>query len=190
MSERRIFLLSGSASAGKDSKRCSRTPRLRANVPSAATTCSASYRRTIRIHAARRLRRAKRGAVWRIYLKVEGKKTDIAADRLWGLPYCQTKKDGGGQVLTCHGTSGIHGALRDAVFAKWPEENGPVTHRPGSLQMPRNRLRLAAESTGPVVHTGGHSSRPGFPGILVFQRNSRVGSLEEESPTLSATQFQ
>ncbi|MEY9463869.1 hypothetical protein ABH973_004282 [Bradyrhizobium ottawaense] len=62
------------------------------------------------------------GAVWRIYLKVDGEKPDIAGVRLWGMPYYQMKKEGGGHVLTCHGTGGIYGALVEPIVAKWPEE--------------------------------------------------------------------
>ncbi len=62
------------------------------------------------------------GAVWRIYLKVDGEKPDIAGVRLWGMPYYQTKKEGGGHVLTCHGMGGIYGSLLDAIVKKWPEE--------------------------------------------------------------------
>ncbi|MCJ9700140.1 hypothetical protein [Bradyrhizobium sp. SHOUNA76] len=62
------------------------------------------------------------GAVWRIYLKIDSEKPDIAGVRLWGMPYYQTKKEGGGHVLTCHGTVGVYGALLDAIVAKWPEE--------------------------------------------------------------------
>lgn len=62
------------------------------------------------------------GAVWRIYLNVDGEKPDIAGVRLWGMPYYQTKKEGGGHVLTCHGTGGVYGSLLDAIVKKWPEE--------------------------------------------------------------------
>jgi len=62
------------------------------------------------------------GAVWRIYLKVNGDNPEIAGARLWGIPYYQTKKEGGGHVLSCHGMGGVYGALLDAVIAKWPEE--------------------------------------------------------------------
>jgi hypothetical protein len=62
------------------------------------------------------------GAVWRIYLKLDGEKPDIAGVRLWGVPFYQTKKDEGGHVLTCHGTAGIYGSLLDAIVAKWPRE--------------------------------------------------------------------
>lgn len=61
------------------------------------------------------------GAVWRIYLKADGDKPEIAGVRLWGMPYYQSKK-AGGHVLTCHGMGGIYGALLDAVVARWPEE--------------------------------------------------------------------
>jgi hypothetical protein len=62
------------------------------------------------------------GAVWRIYLKVDGEKSDIAGVRLWGMAYYQTKNEAGGHVLTCHGTGGVYGALMGAIIAKWPEE--------------------------------------------------------------------
>jgi len=62
------------------------------------------------------------GAVWRIYLKVDGEKPEIAGSRLWGVPYYQTKTEGGGHVLACHGMAGVYGPLLDAVIAKWPEE--------------------------------------------------------------------
>ena len=62
------------------------------------------------------------GAVWRIYLKLNGEKPEIAGSRLWGVPYYQTKNEGGGYVLTCHGMGGVYGALLDAVIAKWPDE--------------------------------------------------------------------
>jgi hypothetical protein len=62
------------------------------------------------------------GAVWRIYLQVNGEKPEIAGARLWGVPYYQTKKYGGGHTLTCHGMGGVYGALLDTVIAKWPEE--------------------------------------------------------------------
>jgi hypothetical protein len=32
------------------------------------------------------------GAVWRIYLKVNGEKPEVAGARLWGVPYYQRKK--------------------------------------------------------------------------------------------------
>jgi len=38
------------------------------------------------------------------------------------MPYYQTKQDGGGHVLTCHGTGGVYGTLLNAIVAKWPEE--------------------------------------------------------------------
>jgi hypothetical protein len=62
------------------------------------------------------------GAVWRIYLKVDGEKPEIAGVRLWGMPYYQTKRKEGGHVLTCHGMGGIYGALLDAIVTRWPEE--------------------------------------------------------------------
>jgi hypothetical protein len=62
------------------------------------------------------------GAVWRIYLKLNGEKPEIAATRLWGVPYYQTKREDGGHVLTCHGMAGVYGALLDAVIAKWPDD--------------------------------------------------------------------
>jgi hypothetical protein len=58
----------------------------------------------------------------RFYLKVDGDKADIAAVRLWGMPYYQTMKEGSGHVLTCHGMGGVYDALLDAICAKWPEE--------------------------------------------------------------------
>jgi hypothetical protein len=66
------------------------------------------------------------GAVWRIYLKLNGEKSEIAGSRLWGVPYYQTKKEGSGYVLTCHGMGGVYGALLDAIIAKWPEETAGV----------------------------------------------------------------
>jgi hypothetical protein len=39
-----------------------------------------------------------------------------------GHAYYQTKNEGGGHVLNCHGTGGVYGALLDAVVTKWPEE--------------------------------------------------------------------
>jgi hypothetical protein len=62
------------------------------------------------------------GAVWRIYLKVDGEKPDIAGVRLWGMPYYQTKNEGKRHVLTCHGMGGVYGALLDAIVGKWPDE--------------------------------------------------------------------
>jgi hypothetical protein len=62
------------------------------------------------------------GAVWRIYLKVSGEKPEVAGARLWGVPYYQTKKNGGGHTLTCHGMGAVYKQLLDAVVAKWPEE--------------------------------------------------------------------
>jgi hypothetical protein len=62
------------------------------------------------------------GAVWRFYLKLNGEKPEIAESRLWGVPYYQTKKEGGGHVLTCHGMGGVYGTLLDALIAKWPDE--------------------------------------------------------------------
>jgi hypothetical protein len=61
------------------------------------------------------------GAVWRIYLKVDGEKADIAGVRLWGMPYYQTKSETR-HVLTCHGLGGVYSALLDAIVAEWPEE--------------------------------------------------------------------
>ncbi|MGJ5036192.1 hypothetical protein ACQR13_18975 [Bradyrhizobium sp. HKCCYLRH3059] len=63
------------------------------------------------------------GAIWRIYLKIDGEKPNIAAVRLWGVPYYQTKEDDGGHILTCHGTGGVYGALLDKIVASWPEES-------------------------------------------------------------------
>lgn len=62
------------------------------------------------------------GAVWRIYLKVDGEKPEIAGVRLWGVPYYQSKTEKGGHVLTCHGMNGVYGTLLDAIVARWPEE--------------------------------------------------------------------
>jgi hypothetical protein len=62
------------------------------------------------------------GALWRIYLKLNGDAPAVAATRLWGVPYYQTKKEGGGHVLTCHGMGGVYGALLNAIIEKWPEE--------------------------------------------------------------------
>ncbi|MBR0825596.1 hypothetical protein JQ596_08605 [Bradyrhizobium manausense] len=61
------------------------------------------------------------GAVWRIYLKVNDEKPEIAGVRLWGVPYYQTTKEEG-LVLTCHGMAGVYGTLLDAVIAKWPHD--------------------------------------------------------------------
>ena len=54
------------------------------------------------------------------------------------------------------------------------------------LQSPRNRLRLTAESTDPVVHSGGHKSPTancGNPYFAGFLELSREGG---RNPTLSA----
>ncbi|WP_271672183.1 hypothetical protein [Bradyrhizobium sp. CCBAU 51627] len=62
------------------------------------------------------------GAVWRIYLKLEGDSRKTAAVRLWGMPFYQTKKGRGGHALTCHGMGGVYGSLLNAILAQWPEE--------------------------------------------------------------------
>lgn len=54
------------------------------------------------------------------------------------------------------------------------------------LQLPRNRSKLTVGQPESVVHSGGHKSRPGFPGILVFRRISCIRGIGDESPTLSA----
>jgi hypothetical protein len=38
------------------------------------------------------------------------------------MPYYQAKKEGGGHVLTCHGTREVYGTLLDAIVTKWPDE--------------------------------------------------------------------
>jgi putative SOS response-associated peptidase YedK len=38
------------------------------------------------------------------------------------VPYYQTKKNGGGHTLTCHGMGAVYGRLVDSVVAKWPVE--------------------------------------------------------------------
>lgn len=63
------------------------------------------------------------GALWRIYLKLNGGTPAVAATRLWGIPYYQTKTERGGHVLTCHGMGAVYGRLFDAIIAKWPEES-------------------------------------------------------------------
>jgi len=62
------------------------------------------------------------GALWKIYLKLNGSAPEIAAARLWGVPFYQTKNENGSHSLTCHGMGGVYGRLTDAVIAKWPEE--------------------------------------------------------------------
>lgn len=62
------------------------------------------------------------GDLWRIYLKLNGGAPGVAATRLRGVPYYQTKKQGDGHVLTCHGMGGVYGALLSATIEKWPEE--------------------------------------------------------------------
>jgi hypothetical protein len=46
-------------------------------------------------------------------------KPEVEASRLWGVV---TKNERGSRVLSCPGTSGIYGALLDAIVAKWPAE--------------------------------------------------------------------
>jgi hypothetical protein len=62
------------------------------------------------------------GALWRFYLKLNGEKPEIAASRLWGVPFYQTKGGDGTHTLTCHAMSGVYGSLLDAIANKWPEE--------------------------------------------------------------------
>jgi hypothetical protein len=62
------------------------------------------------------------GALWRIYLKLNGGAPAVAATRLWGVPYYQTKKEDGGHVLICHGMGGVYGVLLNAIIEMWPEE--------------------------------------------------------------------
>jgi hypothetical protein len=61
------------------------------------------------------------GALWKIYLKLNGEIPQVAAARLWGVPFYQTNEKGSHR-LTCHGMGGVFGRLVDAVIAKWPEE--------------------------------------------------------------------
>jgi len=65
------------------------------------------------------------GALWRIYLKLNGEAPKIAAARLWGVPFYQTKNGNGSHTLTCHGMGGVYGRLVDAVVEKWPEDTNP-----------------------------------------------------------------
>lgn len=65
---------------------------------------------------------------------------------------------------------------------KWSDGKGP--------ELPRHRRTLTTFSADQVVHTGGHKTRPGFLGILVFCGFWRILVIGGEIPTLSATDFQ
>ena len=61
---------------------------------------------------------------------------------------------------------------------KWSDGKGP--------ELPRHRRTLTTFSADQVVHTGGHKTRPGFLGILVFCGFWRILGMGGEIPTLSA----
>jgi hypothetical protein len=69
------------------------------------------------------------------------------------MPYYQMKKEGGGHVLTCHGTGGIYGSLLDAIVKKWPEkrpnDTSPARKRPPST------ASKSAEVDGRIDRSGG-----------------------------------
>jgi hypothetical protein len=80
------------------------------------------------------------GAVWRIYLKLDGEKPDIAGVRLWGMPFHPTKKDDGGHLLSCHERPGSM-----ALCLTPSSPSGRTRRAPSDLPAPGARVSRRLE---------------------------------------------